>query len=264
MSRATLPVPDQPPFRARLGNVSYELTEQAVGDFFSGLSITEIVVMRHKDSGKAKSCFVEFRNKLDLENALTSDGSLLMGRPVQVQVAQPRERGISGSRASGRREKMSRKGRNISSNGASGTWTEPPMPSEESARARPKLKLKPRTVRADENNDGTKCHENGESNLFGGARPADTASKLAELELRDMAARKANMTDKGEQASRKPVYVNGSSRVAKSANGNTQKKGSWNSNKEARNNPVAKSAQVLQDEVVPTKVANPFELLADE
>jgi hypothetical protein len=27
---------------------------------------------------------------------------------------------------------------------------------------------------------------------------------------------------------------------------------------------VAKSAQVLQDEVVPTKVANPFDLLADE
>jgi hypothetical protein len=138
------------------------------------------------------------------------------------------------------------------------------MPSEESARARPKLKLKPRTLRAEDNNNGTKYHGNGESNLFGGAKPADTASKLAELELRDIEARKANTMDRGEQASRKPVYVNGSSRVAKSANGNIQKRGSWSSNKEARNNPVAKSAQVLQDEVVPTKVANPFDLLADE
>jgi len=263
VSRTPLPVPDRPPFRARLGNVSYELTEQAVGDFFRGLSVTEIVVTRHKDSGKAKSCFVEFQNKMDLENALTSDGSLLMGRPVQVQVAQPRDHGIFGSRANGRREKSTRRGRIISSNGDNNKWTEPPMPSEESARARPKLKLKPRTVRAEENNN-TKSHESGESNLFGGAKPADTASKLAELELRDLEARKGNTVDKGEQAGRKPVYVNGTSRIAKTANGNAQKKGSWNSNKEARSNPGTKPAQVLQDEVLPTKVANPFELLADE
>lgn len=263
MSRAVLPVPDRSPFRARLGNVSYELTEQAVEEFFKGFPVIEIVVTRHKDSGKAKSCFVEFQNKVDLENALKSDGSLLMGRPVQVQVAQPRDHGISGSRANGRREKSTRRGRNISSNGDSNKWTEPPMPSEESTRARPKLKLKPRSVRAEDNNI-TKSQESGESNLFGGAKPADTASKLAELELRDMEVRKGNAMDKGEQASRKPAYANGSSRISKTANGNTQKKGSWTSNKEARSNPGAKPAQVLQDEVVPTKVANPFELLADE
>jgi len=55
----------------------------------------------------------------------------------------------------------------------------PAAPAPEEPKARPKLKLAKRTG---ESPTGTSGNEAGGSSIFGGAKPVDTATKLAEVE----------------------------------------------------------------------------------
>ena len=65
--RVAVPVPDAPPYRAHIGNISYDLTEEAVEAFLGHRRVVEILITRYReDPGRAKSCFVEFAEREDL------------------------------------------------------------------------------------------------------------------------------------------------------------------------------------------------------
>lgn len=221
---ASFQIPDKPPYRVYIGNVAYDLTEDAVEQFIGDTRVLEILVTRHRDTGKARGCFVEFQNADDMKLCLAKDGQVLAGRNARIQVAQRREnQKQDAKRPNGNQRGKPRR------NDRSKEW-EPPMPTEESLKARPRLKLKPRSQKS--TSELVKVSSDGKANPFGGARPADTASKLAELDMRDMETKQTdNIVDEVE--------------------------------KKIREKP--KGPRILKDEVVKTKIAqNPFDLLAED
>ena len=215
-SRAMLPT--QAPFKAYVGNIPYELDEGVIAHFFRGLQISDIHITRHRDTGRAKGCFVEFRTQQDLGNALTLDGTDLLRRPVSVQIAEPKQRererqdrdpffpsSSSSNRQRGgdfggrprsvgfgegfgreqREPAMERWGAAAPHSGGGGVPREPSnIDSSEISRERPKLVLQPRSQAAGTATAGAD-NSSSRANPFGNAKPADTAAKLKELEERE-------------------------------------------------------------------------------
>jgi hypothetical protein len=119
-------------------------------------------------------------------------------------------------------------------------WEPPAMPSEESLKARPRLKLKPRSQNA---GASSAAASGGDSSIFGGAKPADTAAKFAELELRDSEKSKAVKEDGAKEDLDRDQVKKEKIAVAK-----------------AKGQP-----KIFKEEVVKTKIAvNPFDLLGEE
>lgn len=194
------------------------------------------MVTRHRDTGRAKGCFVEFRTQRDLAEALKMDGMDLLRRSVRIQVAEPRQGGGRGPRDGGffggpprsrgggddfgdgfsqggpRRGGPPGGGRggfsrfdDEGSRGGSGRWNavrDVPVVEAQSPRERPKLNLQPRTQSAglDAASGGALGEGATKSNPFGSAKPADTAAKLQELELRDAEQRKEAAAKRREEA----------------------------------------------------------------
>eukprot|EP00891_Asterochloris_glomerata_P001435 jgi/Astpho2/1435/fgenesh1_pg.00025_%23_42_t len=98
-------LPDAPPYKVYMGNVSYDLTDAAVRDLFRDSRIQDIHILKHHDSQKPKGAFVEFSTKEELADALTRNGENFLGRPVRIDIAEARpERGrggFGGSRSGG-------------------------------------------------------------------------------------------------------------------------------------------------------------------
>lgn len=230
-------IPDKPPYRAFIGNVAYDLTEDAVEKFLDHRRVVEILITRYRDTGKAKGCYIEFQNVDDLKAVLDKDGQILAGRDAHVQVAQPRDKKPDARRRPPRRNDKGRK--DTSSKG--GAW-EPPMPTEESLKARPVLKLKPRSQKI-QSDAAVVNSDSSKANPFGGARPADTASKLAELEIRDRG--------KAEPAE------------GKDGDGNTESR-EKNKSKDSRKRVEPKGPEYFKEATVLTKIENPFDLLAED
>ena len=242
-----VPVPDTPPYRAHIGNISYDLTEDAVEAFLGHHRVVEILITRYREDGRAKSCFVEFVEREDLEKALELDGRDLMGRRARVEVAMARQRrdgADGGGRGVGR-------GRGRGGRGDRGdrfglpprkeAWEPPTMPSEESRAARPRLNLKPRSQKVGEVDA---AQTGGSSNIFGQAKPIDTTAKLQALELKDEKAKedKAAATEKAAATDRLNEGREGKEKA-----------------KPAKSPPVLKA-----EKANPTKLANPFDLLGEE
>ncbi|KAI8111937.1 hypothetical protein M9435_004434 [Picochlorum sp. BPE23] len=230
-------IPDKPPYRAFIGNVAYDLTEDAVEEFLDHKRVVEILITRYRDTGKAKGCYIEFQNVDDLKAVLDKDGQTLAGRDAHVQVAQPRDKKPDARRRQPRRNEKGRK--DASSRG--GAW-EPPMPTEESLKARPVLKLKPRSQKI-QNDDVVVNSDSSRANPFGGARPADTASKLAELEIRDKVKSEPAESKDGER--------------------NTEPREKSRS-KDSRKKVEPKGPEYFKEATVLTKIDNPFDLLAED
>ncbi|KAG7670799.1 hypothetical protein Ndes2526B_g01447 [Nannochloris sp. 'desiccata'] len=207
------PLPDHPPFKAYIGNVPYDIDEEVVDHFFRGLKISDIMVTRHRDTGRAKGCFVEFASQQDLKNALTMNGADLLRRAVTIQVAEPKHGGGGGGGRGGGRERDSFFGggggggggrggdrRGIGGGGgggysrfdedrgdSGGRWNQVrdvPLVEPSSPRERPRLILQPRRATEDAG-DAAGGDGGAKPNPFGGARPANTAAKLQELEEKD-------------------------------------------------------------------------------
>ncbi|KAG5366364.1 putative RNA-binding protein [Yarrowia sp. B02] len=87
------PVPDVPPFLAKLVNLPYDITEESVTQFFGpGYDIKEVSLVMDRDTGKPRgSVNMEFGDKASLEKALTLSGQSFGGRPVRVFVSTPRD-----------------------------------------------------------------------------------------------------------------------------------------------------------------------------
>lgn len=89
IQREEVPLPSQPPYTAFVGNLSFDLTEAELGEFFQPLKVKEVKVIRDRD-GKAKGFgYIEFEDLDGLKEALARSGTSFANRTVRVSVAEP-------------------------------------------------------------------------------------------------------------------------------------------------------------------------------
>jgi len=86
--REKLPVPDVPPFTAFVGNLSFEVTEEKLREYFLDLSPVSIRIMKEDDKPKGYA-YIEFPNKDGLVKALCANGEMFYGRTLNMDVAKP-------------------------------------------------------------------------------------------------------------------------------------------------------------------------------
>ncbi|KAG0143387.1 hypothetical protein CROQUDRAFT_185427 [Cronartium quercuum f. sp. fusiforme G11] len=92
--RAELPVPDKAPFNAFIGNLSWEVTNSDLEQFFGATHIISIRMMNDNATGKPKGYgYIEFDEREALVAALDKSGREVGGRVIRVSVAEaPKER----------------------------------------------------------------------------------------------------------------------------------------------------------------------------
>ncbi|XP_067020366.1 eukaryotic translation initiation factor 4B-like isoform X2 [Acropora muricata] len=96
-------IPDEPPFTAFLGNLSYDVDREDILEFFRNSKITE-VRLPQDGSGRLKGFgYAEFEDKAALIAALTLNNENLKSRRIRVDIAghqqQERERGERDNRS---------------------------------------------------------------------------------------------------------------------------------------------------------------------
>lgn len=95
--RQEFPVPDAPPYKARVANLPYEATEEALAHFFEDRLqardiVEDIKLPMDQMSGRPKGfAFVTFTEKAALEEALNLTLSEFNGRKIYVNVAAPQK-----------------------------------------------------------------------------------------------------------------------------------------------------------------------------
>ncbi|SAM86214.1 related to TIF3-translation initiation factor eIF-4B [Ustilago bromivora] len=96
--REELPLPDKPPFTAFVGNLSFDVMEADVQEFFVPAKIVSVRIVTGPD-GKPKGFgYVEFQTQDDLKTALDRSGGQLASRTVRISVAEPPKSAFGGDR----------------------------------------------------------------------------------------------------------------------------------------------------------------------
>lgn len=84
-------MPDRPPFTAHLGNLSYDATNETVGELFEGCDVASIRIIEDREMQRPKGFgYVEFNSVEGLKKALTLDSTSFQGRMIKIKVADPR------------------------------------------------------------------------------------------------------------------------------------------------------------------------------
>ena len=100
--RKEFPIPDKPPYRARIGNLPWEVEEAAVGRFFEDRMQMENVILDMSlpvdhETGKLKGfAFITFSDREVLEEALQMNMTDFNGRRIFVNVAAPQRSEFDG------------------------------------------------------------------------------------------------------------------------------------------------------------------------
>lgn len=79
-------IPRIPPYKAHLGNISYDIEDEDVFRFFGGLEIDELRLPRDTNNRLRGFGYVEFRNREDLIEALIMNEQVLRGRPIRISL----------------------------------------------------------------------------------------------------------------------------------------------------------------------------------
>ncbi|KAF9942059.1 hypothetical protein BGZ65_010969, partial [Modicella reniformis] len=91
--RGPVELPTRPPYTIHLGNLSFDITESDIEEFFSDSKITSIRIMKDFEDKPKGFGYVEFDSLDSLKNALEKSGHNLRGRNIRVNIADPpRER----------------------------------------------------------------------------------------------------------------------------------------------------------------------------
>jgi len=91
-------MPDEPPFVAYIGNISYNITKEEIASFFGDSDIKNIYLPTDREKQQNKGFgYVEFESKNALKDALSRNGETLKGRVLKVDISgkkprPPRER----------------------------------------------------------------------------------------------------------------------------------------------------------------------------
>ncbi|KAI5838709.1 hypothetical protein DFP73DRAFT_599639 [Morchella snyderi] len=83
-------IPDNPPYTAYIGNLSFDIVTQEISDLFWGCDIKMVKLVRDKLNYHPK-CFgyVEFKTKKGLIAATELNGATVCGRNIRVSIANP-------------------------------------------------------------------------------------------------------------------------------------------------------------------------------
>eukprot|EP00041_Stephanoeca_diplocostata_P007065 m.97528 g.97528 ORF g.97528 m.97528 type:complete len:387 (+) comp16707_c0_seq1:154-1314(+) len=214
------PLPDDPPFKAFVGNLPPGTVQGDLDVVFEGLKIVDSHLLNDRNTGEFKGiAYVEFAHRDDLEKAISYDGTVLNDSSLRIDVATPKgghargggDRGStdrsSGPRQGGGSREYSDRGRNSSypdrgdqrgSGGGRQDFNRSSVPDQdksawegtaESRAGRPRLQLKKRSVPVSGNTSG------GGSSIFGGAKPREEgktaydkkrlAEKMSDLKVSD-------------------------------------------------------------------------------
>ncbi|CAA18401.1 translation initiation factor [Schizosaccharomyces pombe] len=235
--RDAIPIPSEPPFTAHVGNLSFDLTENDLGDFF-GEGVTSIRLVIDPLTERSRGFgYVEFETADTLSAALALSGEDLMGRPVRITVAEPRRSFAREERSTGdwvrrgplppaepaespfgKRRTNSGRFRDPARDPSDRVREEPrewvrrgPLPPRESSE-RPRLNLKPRSS-SNVNTEATPSATTTTSSKpkrdpFGGAKPVDNTSVLQRVEeklaKRTQSFRREDNANRERSTSRKP------------------------------------------------------------
>uniref|UniRef100_A0A914UUQ6 RRM domain-containing protein n=1 Tax=Plectus sambesii TaxID=2011161 RepID=A0A914UUQ6_9BILA len=105
-------VPQEPPFLAFVGNLSYNVTERDLRSFFGADSVNDVNFVLDRNTGRPRGfAYIEFHTRDDLICALGKSGSQLMNRDVKVDI----QTGGSGGGSSDRRGNQNRQSSDIRS-----------------------------------------------------------------------------------------------------------------------------------------------------
>jgi len=101
-------IPTSPPFVAYVGNLSFEITDNDVQEFFNsaGCDVAGVRLVRSKeDRSRLKGFgYVEFTDQKSLKIALAQHDSELLGRAIRVDIATGQKPNNYGGQRGGRRE----------------------------------------------------------------------------------------------------------------------------------------------------------------
>ncbi|RGP63027.1 hypothetical protein FSPOR_8827 [Fusarium sporotrichioides] len=90
-------LPDKPPFTAHLGNLAYDVTNDAVADFLTGCGVVNVRLIEDRELQRPKGFgYVEFETLDGLKQALALDGESFGGRMIKIKVADPPRGGDPG------------------------------------------------------------------------------------------------------------------------------------------------------------------------
>ncbi|KAJ3123731.1 hypothetical protein HK098_001663 [Nowakowskiella sp. JEL0407] len=97
--REKVPFPTRPPYISHLGNLGYDVIEDDIHNLFSGLSISNVRLVKDRETNQFKGfAYVEFNNSDSLRSALEFSGEEFKGRSLRVEVAEPPKRSERESR----------------------------------------------------------------------------------------------------------------------------------------------------------------------
>ncbi|KAI8085821.1 uncharacterized protein B0P05DRAFT_585338 [Gilbertella persicaria] len=200
--RAPAELPTRPPFTAHVANLAFESTEDDLGELFNNLNISNIRLVRDRESDRSKGFgYVEFDDLDSLKGALELSGENVHGRSIRVNIAEPPRENDRPPRAADRtdvdtwrrtgpielpeaprrefrdsgRGGFGGRGRGDSWGRNGGGFGSRDRPSE-----RPRLNLKPRTVDSPAANASKSA--SSKPDPFGGAKPVDTDKALKKFE----------------------------------------------------------------------------------
>ncbi|CAM9172750.1 unnamed protein product, partial [Discosporangium mesarthrocarpum] len=95
-------LPNEPPFKARVGNLPYSIREDDLAGFFEDCDVTDIYLVRDRATGDLKGYgYVTFREQAGLVRALQRGDRNFIGRPIRVDIADPRPGDRDGRRNTG-------------------------------------------------------------------------------------------------------------------------------------------------------------------
>ncbi|KAH9945487.1 uncharacterized protein BXZ73DRAFT_96476 [Epithele typhae] len=86
--REDLPLPTEPPFTAFIGNLTFDITESELEEFFDGKT-KSVKIIKDRDDKPKGFGYVEFIDLDALKGAIAKSGSSLAGRAIRVSVAEP-------------------------------------------------------------------------------------------------------------------------------------------------------------------------------
>ncbi|WBW73197.1 translation initiation factor [Schizosaccharomyces osmophilus] len=229
--REAIPIPSEPPFTAYIGNLSFDLTEADIADFF-GDGVTSVRLVTDPMTERSRGFgYVEFKTADLLSSAMALSGETLMGRAIRITVAEPRraaaprddrdwvrrgplpptERGDSGSRDGFVKSRTVRDPaldpleprESRESPREERDWVRRgPLPSR-NPNSRPRLNLKPRSATNEQSESSSTTSapsSKPKADPFGGAKPVDNTPVLKRVEEK-LATKRTHAVRKDSTAS---------------------------------------------------------------
>ncbi|CAO3609781.1 unnamed protein product [Cunninghamella echinulata] len=88
-SRPPAELPTNPPFTAHVANLSFDIQDDELADFFGNMKVANIRIFRDREGRSKGFGYVEFEDLESLKDALELSGESLHSRNVRVNIADP-------------------------------------------------------------------------------------------------------------------------------------------------------------------------------